>query len=97
MQGMEDGCEKLVGAKDFWWCVMVCLGHAIACGANVVGELDHGHVGVFGARHGTADGGSADPETVRPNQAAHLPHHDEEHSGPVHLPTDGDFCSHVQR
>ena len=54
---------------------------------DVVGEPDHGHAGVVGARHGASVGGAARAQTVRPHQAAHLPHHDEEHPRSRHLST----------
>lgn len=55
-------------------------------GADAVGEPDHGHVRLAGAGHGAADRGAAAAQTLRPQQAAHLPHHDEEHPGPRCLP-----------
>lgn len=49
---------------------------------NVVGEPHYGHLGVTGPGHGGPDARPPAKETVRPHQATHIPHHDEEHPGP---------------
>ncbi len=53
---------------------------------DAVGEPDHGHAGVARARDGAAVRRAARAEAVRTHQAAHLPHHDEEHPRSRHLP-----------
>lgn len=50
-----------------------------------MGEPDHGHAGVPGPGHGDADARPAAAEALRPDQAAHQPHHDEEHPRTGHL------------
>lgn len=65
---------------------LCCPGFAAEGHPDVVGELDHGHAGVPCPRHGAAQRGAARTQAVRPHQASHLPHHDEEHLGTLHIP-----------
>ena len=58
---------------------MAKTGESAASRANVVGELDHGHAGLAGARHRAAHRGPTQAQAVRSHQGAHLAHHDEEH------------------
>lgn len=51
-----------------------------------MGKLDHGHAGVPGAGDGDADARPAAAQAVRPDQAPHQSHHDEEHPRTGHLP-----------
>lgn len=51
-----------------------------------MGELDNGHAGVAGAGHGDADARPAAAQALRPHQAPHQPHHDEEHPRTGYLP-----------
>ena len=44
---------------------------------DAVGQLDHGHFGVVGFGHGTADGEAAAAEAVRQRKTDHLQSHDE--------------------
>lgn len=56
--------------------------------ADVVGQPHHGHLRFAGSRHRAANRGPAAQGPVWPQQAAHLPNHDEEHPGTRHLPAD---------
>lgn len=55
-------------------------------GADALGEPHHGHVCFPGPGDRAAHRDSAPEETLRPQQAAHLQNHDEEHPGPRRLP-----------
>lgn len=59
--------------------------------ADVVGQPYHGHLRFAGSRHRAANRGAAAQEPVRSQQAAHFPHHDEEHPGTRRLPADRDL------
>ncbi|XP_059924195.1 plasma membrane calcium-transporting ATPase 1-like isoform X5 [Gadus macrocephalus] len=55
-------------------------------GADAVGQPDHGHPGLPGPGHRAPHRVSSAAPALRPQQAPHLPHHDEEHPGTRHLP-----------
>lgn len=46
---------------------------------DAVGEFNHGHVCVTSSSDGASHWGFIVAQTVRPQQAPHFPHHDEEH------------------
>lgn len=56
-------------------------GLAAEGGADVVGQPHHGHLCLAGPGHRAAYRGPAAEEAVRPQQAPHLAHNDEEHPG----------------
>ncbi|KAH1187901.1 hypothetical protein KIL84_017888, partial [Mauremys mutica] len=75
-------------------------------GADALGQSHHGHVRLPGAGHGAAHRVAAAAQTLRAQQAPHLPHHDEKHPGPQRLPAEhhlqpalrgGDDLRHRQR
>jgi len=67
--------------------------------SDALGQPHHGHAGVTGSGHRTADGRTAGTEAVRTHQAAHLSHDDEEHRCSCSLPArchpGAPFCRQV--